>query len=268
MDESTSQVDLAILRSFDGPKPQHSNRTEIFGRVGCDICRFGGGSLKSQPSPARRGRSTSVMVNRSTRLARACAAALAAGVMALIGPAGAHAADVAAASCAEQSAAQTFLRWLDPAWYVPAPDSGVEHLAAGWTLLGGATTQDGNEPYQVGGPDDQRSLRLPAGSDATTGPMCIGVEHPTVRFFARNTGARDSMLRVSVVYRDTDGQWQSLAVGLLTGEPSWAPTPILPVAVNLLALLGEQQAAFRFAPADDRGDWSIDDVYVDPYRKG
>jgi hypothetical protein len=203
-----------------------------------------------------------------SRLGRAGAAALAALALAITVPAGAHAAGDPPAGCPEQQAAQTFLPWTDPAWYVPAPDGGLEDGADGWTLLGGATVEDGNEPYHVGGADDRRSLALPPGSAAATAPMCIAVEHPTIRFFARNTGAPDSTLQVSVVFRDTDGHRQSLAIGTVTGDAAWAPTPVLPVLVNLLSLLGDQQAAFRFAPADDRGNWSIDDVYVDPYSKG
>jgi hypothetical protein len=38
--------------------------------------------------------------------------------------------------------------------------------------------------------------------------------------------------------------------------------------VNLLSVLGDQQVAFRFTALDDGGEWTIDDVYVDPYKKG
>jgi hypothetical protein len=57
-----------------------------------------------------------------------------------------------------------------------------------------------------------------------------------------------------------------LPIGLVLAGPAWTPTAPLPLTANLLAVLGEQQVAFRFAAAG--GEWSIDDVYVDPYRKG
>jgi hypothetical protein len=94
------------------------------------------------------------------------------------------------------------------------------------------------------------------------------LSNPTIRLLTRNTGAPDSALQISVVYRHADGPWQTVAIGQVTGGPQWAPTPPLLVTVNLLALLDDQQAAFRFAPVDDRGDWSIDDIYIDPYSKG
>jgi hypothetical protein len=173
-----------------------------------------------------------------------------------------------AAGCPPQSLERTFLPWVDPAWYQLAPDGGLEAGAAGWTLDGGAAVTAGNEPYYVGAAGDARSLALPPGAAATTASTCIGVEHPTLRFFARNTGSVQSALDVSVVFRDLLGRPQSLAIGQVRAGSEWTPTPALPVAVNLLALLGDESAAFRFAPADDRGGWSIDDVYVDPYKKG
>ena len=42
----------------------------------------------------------------------------------------------------------------------------------------------------------------------------------------------------------------------------------VPVVVNLLSLLGDQHVAFRFSAADGHGEWTIDDFYVDPYKKG
>jgi hypothetical protein len=238
-------------------------------QVGYDICRSDARRFKWPASPLAAGKEVRhQMFAPSNRVRRVGAAAATALALATTVPAGAHADDTAPAGCPEREAAQTFLPWMDPAWYVPAPDGGLERGAAGWTLLDGATVADGNEPFHVGGADDRRSLDLPPGAAATTAPMCLAVEHPTVRFFARNTGAPDSTLQVSIVYRDRDGRWQSLAIGVVSADSAWAPTPPLPVTVNLLSLLGDQQAAFRFAPADDRGDWSIDDIYVDPYGKG
>jgi len=253
----------------DRPEVRALTPTASPGQVSYDIRRSDARRFKWQASPPRRGKEVRrQMLAPTNGLRRAGAAAAAALALATTAPAAARADASAPAGCAEREAAQTFLPWMDPAWYVPAPDGGLEHRAAGWTLLGGATLADGNEPYYVGGADDNRSLDLAPGASATTPSMCIDVEHPTIRFFARNTGAPDAALRVSVVYRDVDGHWQSLAIGLVTAGSAWAPTAALPVTINLLSLLSDGRAAFRFAPADDRGNWSIDDIYIDPYGKG
>jgi hypothetical protein len=177
-------------------------------------------------------------------------------ILALPGP-------VQAAGCPERPLDRTFLPWLDPAWYTQAPNGDFES-GSGWTLERGAVVVDGNSPFLAGG----SSLALPSGGSATSSSMCIGVEHPTLRFFARNTGDPTSVLTVSVVFRDLLGVRRTLPVGFVTARSSWAPTPIVPVVVNLLSVLGEQQVAFRFTAADGRGEWTIDDVYVDPYKKG
>jgi hypothetical protein len=182
-----------------------------------------------------------------------------------IGAVGAPAAR--AATCPPPTVAQTFAPWKDPALYMTAPDGGLEAGGAGWTLAGGAAVVSGNEPFYVRAATDHRSLALPTGAVATTPKVCIGVEHPTVRFFARNTGSALSRLTVSVIYTGLDGHLASLTIGQLVAGSVWAPTPVVPVVVDLLSLLGNQYIAFRFAPADSVGSWRIDDVYVDPYGK-
>jgi hypothetical protein len=174
--------------------------------------------------------------------------------LALVFPSGAQ-----AAGCSTQPSAQTFLPWLDVAWYVPAPDGGLEGGGSGWALSGGAAVVDGNQPYLAG----EHALALPGGASATTAPMCIGVEHPTIRLFARNAGAPTSALAVSVVFPTPLGTWQELPIGVVAGGSRWAPTAIMPVVANLLA----DRAAFRFTAFRDGGEWTIDDVYVDPYNK-
>ena len=186
-----------------------------------------------------------------------------AGALVLVALAFAGPAQASVAGCPSQPVSQTFLPWLDPAWYVPAPGGDLEGDGQ-WNLEGGAAVADGNEPFLAG----DRSLSLPAGSSATTAPMCIGIEHPTIRLFARNTGDPLSTLTVAVVFRDVLGVTRMLPVGVVTAGSSWAPTLPMPLGVNLLSLLGDQDVAFRFTPAGDSGEWTIDDVYVDPYKKG
>jgi len=153
-------------------------------------------------------------------------AALAALALLIILPAAARADD-----CSGQVLDQTFLPWGDPALYTPVP--------AEWTAAGD-------------------SVSVPAGSSATTAPLCIGLGHPTVRFFARNSGNPLSLLRVSAVMGETE-----LPIGLVPAGREWAPSPPLLLVVNML---GADSVAFKFAA--DGGKWSVDDVYVDPYSKG
>jgi hypothetical protein len=172
--------------------------------------------------------------------------------VALAGPA-----EASAEPCAPAQADQTFLPWLDVANYVSAPEGDLES-AGSWDLDGGAAVVAGNEPFQVGGADDASSLRLPAGGSATTSPMCVGLEHPTLRFFAK--GPLLGTLKVDAVL---DGH--ALPVGVVVGGGRWAPSLPLPIVLNTLSLLEQTDVSFRFTPLLG-SSWSVDDVYVDPYR--
>jgi hypothetical protein len=168
------------------------------------------------------------------------------------------AAPQAQAACPEQPLDRTFLPWLDPASYQAAPDSGFE-LGGSWTLAGGASVVAGNQPVLPGA----NSLDLPAGSSATTAPICVTVAHPTIRFFARNTGSALAPLVVTVKFKTLLGLPFELPVGTVLGGEQWQPTPPLPLVGNLLS----DEVRFTFTPAPGRA-WQVVDVYVDPYSKG
>jgi hypothetical protein len=174
---------------------------------------------------------------------------------------GPAAAAASAEPCSPASASKTFLPWLDVADYVPAPDGDLE-AAGEWNLAGGAEVVEGNEPFHVGDPDDAASLSLPAGGSAETAPMCVGLEHPTLRFFARReSGSPFGVLRVEALVGA-----HPLLIGLVTGSGRWEPTLPLPIVLNSLALVdGSTDVSFRFSPLYG-SRWSVDDVYVDPYR--
>jgi hypothetical protein len=116
-----------------------------------------------------------------------------------------------------------------------------------------------NEPWNVGGGDVAAALRIDAGGTAASPTICVAQDDPTMRFFARGS---DGELQVDVLYTDEYGEPQSLTVGTLAADGEWAPAPALPITANTY----EMAVAFRFTAAG--GDWTVDDVYVDPYRKG
>lgn len=175
----------------------------------------------------------------------------------------------AAENCADQGAsAQVFKRWLDPFQYVPAPGGHAES-EDGWTLTGGARIVAGNEPWKVGGADHARSLELPRGASATTGVMCVGLGHPTVRFFARRTsGTLLNTLLVEVQFEALGGLLKTLPIGLVVGGRQWQPTLPSVMVANLLPLLpgARTPVRFRFTPLGG-ATWQVDDVYVDPWAR-
>lgn len=189
--------------------------------------------------------------------------------VALAAPATAQAGPLVASApnCDEQVLSQPFLPWLDPASYTLDQGGSFENGAPGWSL-NGASVASGNESYNVGGADDSQSLALPNGSSATSAPICVGLEHPTIRVFARNGGSPFASLRVDVLFEDAAGGLHSLTIGNVGSTSSWRPSVQMLVVANLLPLLpgSYTPVEFRFTPQG--GSWSIDDVYVDPHHSG
>jgi hypothetical protein len=170
-----------------------------------------------------------------------------------------------APGCPYTPVTQPFAPWSDPADYFLAPDGGFEQSGAGWTLRGSAVVATGGKPFRVGPAADRKSLRLSAGASATTAPFCIGVEHRTMRFVAKAVAA--SSLDVDVIYTDVARVERTMRIGAVAGAERWAPTVVLPMIVNTLAAArgNAMNVRLRFTPRGT-APWSIDDVYVDPYR--
>lgn len=165
------------------------------------------------------------------------------------------------AGCPVTPTTTPFAQWGDVSEYVLAPGGDFEEQGATWTLTGNAGAVEGNEPFQVGAPTDHLALSLPARGSATTAQMCIGIEHRTLRLFAKATRHAGS-LRVEVLYAG-----RARTLGTIDAATGWAPTDALPTIVNELAPAHGNaiNVAFRFTPRG-AADWTIDDVYVDPFR--
>jgi hypothetical protein len=195
---------------------------------------------------------------------RTCLAALAGAVALLAGGTAANAAPNAL-SCSGQTYLQPFLPWLDPANYVLMSGGALE-TTGGWTLSGGAKLAPGNESFNVNSRSDGNSLLLPSGSSATSPTLCITLLHPTLRFFALNSGRRTSVLKVEAV-TNVFGTTLATPIGLLLGDGSWRPTVPLAFFDNLISPL-TGSVAFRFTPIGADSGWQVDDLYVDPYKQG
>lgn len=202
---------------------------------------------------------------------RIAAAAVTAVVALAAGAATANAGVLVASSpsCDDQALSKTFLPWLDLADYTALSRGDFERGAAGWSLDGGAVA-NGNEPYRVGGANDSKSLALSSGGSATSPAICVGITHPTIRFFAkRRSGGllSTATLGVDVLFETASGEVASLPIGAVAGDGSWQVTSPMPVVANLLPLLPGETTPVAFRFTAHGADWSIDDVWVDPYAR-
>jgi len=170
---------------------------------------------------------------------------------------------------------QVFLPWGDGAYYSYVPNGGFESGTGGWALSGGAKVVAGNESFFAHGSGERYSLSLPAGSSATSPPICISLLSSKMRFFAANGGSSSSRLKVQVIYNGGTSGLLSLATNILgisdfgyvSAGARWQPSAAIGMLSGTLPVL-TQSVQFRFTPADRNGSWLIDDIYLDPLMHG
>ncbi|MHB8693228.1 MAG: hypothetical protein ACYDHH_18495 [Solirubrobacteraceae bacterium] len=192
---------------------------------------------------------------------------------AMFGAAGSASAGLLAGSatnCSSGPMSQVFLPWGDLANYDLAPGGSFEAGAPSWSLSGGAAVTAGNESFYVGGTGDSSSLSLPDGSSATSPTFCVGIQNPTIRMFAVNTGSATSSLAVYVHFVGPLGLPLTTQIGTVSSTGSWQPTAQMPIVANLLTLLPGNMTpvSMTVVPQGSGGKWQIDDVYVDPFGRG
>jgi hypothetical protein len=177
-----------------------------------------------------------------------------------------------ATSCEAQTLTQPFARWLDPFKYTPVPGGSFETGQPAWTLSGGARVVAGNEPFFVNSRTDSKSLSIPKGASVTSRSICVGLNEPTLRFFAKQNGGllgtATSALAVSVMFETSTGLVLTVPIGAAAVNASWSPTLPMVIVANLLPLMPGDTTAVAFKFTAVTGNWQIDDVYVDPsYRR-
>jgi hypothetical protein len=188
-----------------------------------------------------------------------------AAVMAIAAPASAGILTASESNCGDETLSQPFAPFGDTASYKKVAGGSFEGSMTGWTLKG-AKVVSGNEPWKVGGATHTKSLTLPAGSSAISPTVCVGLEEPTLRFFAKKNSGLLTTLAVSVYVKTSLGLTVPVPVGVVTGNGTWKPTPRMLIVANLLPLLPGDKTPVKFQFTPVLGSWSIDDVYVDPMR--
>ena len=173
---------------------------------------------------------------------------------------------LASADCGYGDASQVFSPWGDPSMYALAPQ-GDFLPSDDWTLDKESTVVVGADPFSGA----IRSLQLEKGADAASPAMCVDLDNPTIRFFARDLGGNGKAnLKLDVLYEDFDGHVKHLTIAKLKLGSEWEPSVIVPMYMNVLALAspdGVSAVAFKFKAEGLQDDetLSISSLYVDPF---
>jgi hypothetical protein len=196
---------------------------------------------------------------------RLAVAALAVGSVAIVAPPANAGLLVETVGSCDAPVTNPFAQFGDDADYKVVPGGSFESGDAAWKLSK-ASIVNGNESYYVRNSSDRRSLRLTPGSVATSPPVCVGLEHPTMRYFVRSSGLVP-LMTVEVLVETSKGKVLALPIGAGLLASEWRPSAKHPVIANLLTLLPDHYTpvAFRFRAVS--GTWFIDDVYIDPMRR-
>jgi hypothetical protein len=170
------------------------------------------------------------------------------------------------AACGYGDASQVFSPWGDFALYALAPEGDLSS-SENWTLDKQARVVDVADPFSGA----SYSLELAKDGEAGTPAMCVNLDNPTIRFFARDVGGNGkSRLKVDLLYEDLDGHVRDLTIAKLKIGTEWQPSLILPIYMNMLALAspnGLTAVALEFkAEGLQKNELlSISSVYVDPF---
>jgi hypothetical protein len=159
-----------------------------------------------------------------------------------------------------------FAKFGDKADYKAVPGGSFEAGDKPWKLSR-ASIVSGNQTSAPRNRTDKRSLKLKPLASATSPAVCVGLEHPTLRYFVRGTGLLP-LMTVEVLVETELGLVVPVPIGVGLFGKSWRPSMRHLVVANLLPLLPNSYTpvAFRFRAIT--GTWYIDDVYVDPKRRG
>ena len=102
--------------------------------------------------------------------------------------------------------------------------------------------------------------------------MCVDINRPTYRFFARRTSGSWGVLNLRVRWQDASGHTNETDRRRARQQlrDGWAASPALNIASLLRLWNADQDSSVQlvFDPENYGGSWAIDDVYVDPYGRG
>jgi hypothetical protein len=160
-------------------------------------------------------------------------------------------------SCPVAGVSQPFTAWGDSASYELAPGGDFE--SPGWGLEHGAALAAGSEPFAATGSLGTQSLSLPAGADATSPSFCVDAGKPTLRLFTSGGGLLAVEIQTGAV---------TVPVGVVVASSTWAPSPIQLTGGTLLGPLGGGTVQARIRITALTGQAHVDDVFVDPWRRG
>lgn len=204
-------------------------------------------------------------------------AALAASSLAATIPATASAAPPSLSqnlTCEGKAVSSPFAAWGDFASYWLAPGGDFETGAKDWALTN-AKVVAGNETLGVKTGSNSLQLGgkgLLTTSSATTAPFCVDPTHPQFRFVVKNNSP-SALLSTTINFTAASGAKLSVVAKLNSYSfGKWTVSASQPLSTQIPSVfLGTGTTAtvtFRVITVTAGGSVNVDNVMIDPYRRG
>ncbi len=134
-----------------------------------------------------------------------------------------------------------------------------------WSKSGNVTLAASSDPFALTGTMGESSLRLQSGGWVRTPLLCVDLLTPHLRFVATATG--DGELDVEARLIGCPRRWISRSSTSISPSDhrGWQPSEKIDLNTSCLGpgRTGIVDVRFR-----GEGDWLIDDVMIDPYKRG
>jgi hypothetical protein len=180
---------------------------------------------------------------------------LAAALLLTVAPASA-----VAQECAPEPTSQPFTHLGDYNSYFLAEGGDFEG-AMRWSTSGPAGVQESVNPVDSNG---MRAAKLSSDGSVSSPPICVDALRPHLRFGAlARTGS--GVLRVDAIHEN--GTKTPLGRVSADAFRNWAATPMISLGDALGIPAGDSRKVSLRITAIAGGDWLIDGVYIDPYRR-
>ena len=173
-------------------------------------------------------------------------------------------------TCQDPEVAPLLTSFKDDSLYFVAPGGDFEAGAQGWQLDGGAQVGNGSSALAPLGAGNS-SLRLPAGSAATSPAFCVDERYPKFRLTAGQLGTAKGRITVSVVYPGLQKNVRHAGDVDVDAKQPWKLSKALDIQPRYgLKKAGWRLVALRFEvdKSDVGADVRVDDVLVDPKMRG
>jgi hypothetical protein len=165
-----------------------------------------------------------------------------------------------AAECTPASTTQAFAAFGDTNQYFMAPSGAFDSLD-GWSRRG---TPELVKEFNLLGLDlETRAVDIDSGDGVTSASFCVDATMPHLRFTAK-VGRGGGQLDVTVTTTYNGSSNSSGGSISPDAHKSWAPSRNVDLNTKDIPAGESGMATVSFL---SQGDWKVDDVYIDPYRR-